>query len=185
MTRCKICKTEFQRRSMTQKCCSPGCAEIYGREQARKEAAKKARAETKMRKEKSKSIADFKDEAQRQINLYVKWRDWGKPCISCDKPHKFDDIRHASHFKSRGSNSSLMFNLWNVNMSCHSCNWKKGGNIAEYLPRLREKIGVDKVEYLLNAPRSRKFDKEYLLRLKAIFAKKAARQKKKLLLSTN
>lgn len=184
MTKCNICRSEFQRRSMTHKCCSVECAEIYGREQARKESAKNARAETKARKEKLKTNSDLANDAQKEVNKYVNLRDFHTPCICCGKS-PYIGVRHAGHFKSRGANSFLKFNLWNINSCCYSCNVMKSGNIGEYRPNLIAKLGIEKVAFLEAAPRSRKYDKEYLLRLKAIFAKKAARQKKKLLLSTN
>ena len=181
MTKCQICRAEYIKQRMMQKCCEAiECLIIIGRKKTIADAQKAERIANKIQKEKSKSSAEYKDEAQKAINKYIKFRDWGKPCISCDRPHMFADTRHASHFKSVGSSSFLRFNLWNINMSCHSCNWKKGGNIANYIPRLREKIGFDKVEYLLIAPKSRIYSKEYLIRLKRVFAKKTLRAEKRI-----
>ena len=179
MTKCKQCGEQFTRKRLTQKVCdypSP-CAAEWGKREAVRRRIEQDRLEYKASKERLKKLTDYENEAQRYVNSYVKWRDWGLPCISCDKPHGFSEIRHASHFKSVGANTFLRFNLWNINMSCHQCNWKKGGNILEYIPRLEKKIGVDKVEYLKNAPRQIKFTKEYLVRLKEIFIKKSSRQK--------
>ena len=40
---------------------------------------------------------------------------------------------------------------------------------------LIELIGIEKVEYLENAPRVRKYEKEYLERMRMVFAKKTRR----------
>ena len=70
MTRCVICRSDFKRRSMTQKACSPDCAERYGREKAIADADKQKRKEdkadrldTRERKEKLKSKSDELDRA--------------------------------------------------------------------------------------------------------------------------
>jgi hypothetical protein len=53
------------------------------------------------------------------------------------------------------------------------------GNIAEYYPRLIERIGAEKVDYLHNATRTKRYSIEYLIRLKQVFTKKAKRQEKR------
>jgi hypothetical protein len=177
--KCKICRAP----SLPFKnFCSPECGATLGLqllEKKKRAEAKQVRQADKERKEKLKSTKDYADDAQKAVNLYVKWRDWGKPCVSCGTPHRFDVPRDASHLKSRGSNSALRFHLWNLHMSCVRCNMQLSGNIAEYYPRLIERIGAEKVEYLHNAKRSRVYSKEYLIRLKNIFNKKAKRQEKR------
>ena len=149
-------------------------------EKRKRAEAKNVRAIDKVRAEKLKKPREYADDAQKAVNLYVKWRDWGKPCVSCGTPHRFDVKRDASHLKSRGSNSALRFHLWNLHMACVRCNMQLSGNIAEYYPRLIERIGSEKVEYLHNAPRVKRFSIDYLIRLKNIFNKKAKRQEKRI-----
>lgn len=186
MTRCPICRSQFKRLSMTQKVCreNPACAEQYGREKARRLAekakraeAKRDRLETRERKERLRSAKDWADLAQKAINKYVRVRDQkrGYPCISCGKPLRDDEITHASHYKSRGANSALRFHLWNIHRSCVKCNHFECGNIDGYLPALIERIGIEKVEFLKNHPRSRSYDIDYLKRLNSIFNKKSKR----------
>ncbi len=156
--------------------CGPECAMALGDEAKAKKAriaAKRERLDDIARRDNLRSNEDEADLTQSVVNGYVNVRDAGKPCISCDKPDV--GVRNASHFKSRGSNSALRFNLWNIHSACYSCNMKKGGNIHGYRPRLEAKIGADKVEWLDNHPRSREYSKEYLRRMRAIFAKKTRR----------
>jgi hypothetical protein len=159
---------------MTHKCCSPECAEIFGREQTKKQVAKKEREETKVRKEKITPHKHFLDMTQRVVNKYVLTKFADLPCVACGKS-PYDGVRHASHFKSRGSNSYLRFNLWNIWPCCYSCNFKKSGNIHEMRKGLIEIIGIEKLEFLDNAPRVRIYEKEYLERMRRIFAKKTRR----------
>jgi len=171
----KTCRALFTPRTITHKACSPECALIIA-EDVRK---RKERKEYKERKEKLKSRTSYAEEAQEVFNRYINLRDKNKPCISCDKPaHK--GVRNASHYKSRGAYSALRFNLWNTNTSCYSCNFEKAGNIGEYRPRLIKKIGIEKVEFLENHPRSRIYDKDYLIRLKNIFSRKIKRLKSRI-----
>ncbi len=184
MTKCKICKTEFVRRSMTHKLCGKEeCAIAWGlkeREKRLAKVAKEERAATKIAKQALKKRTEWADEAQDVVNRYVNLRDWGKPCISCDKPHTYGSVRNASHYKSRGAYSAIRFNLWNIHSSCYRCNKELSGNIGEYRPRLIAKIGLEKVEFLENHQRSRKYSIEYLQRIKRIFAKKARRLERKI-----
>lgn len=178
LPRCAICKQRFEPLGKFQaKACGPDCAiELVARDKARIAAAKarKERAEDKRRKEALKTTKDYLDITQRVINKYVltKWRDM--PCICCGKS-AYDGVRNASHFKSRGSNSFLRFNLWNIWPCCYSCNVSKGGNIHEFRPALIKLIGYEKVDFLDNAPKSRTYDVEYLERMRRIFAKKTRR----------
>lgn len=188
MSRCPICRSEFKRMSMTQKVCreNPACAEQYGREKARKLAekakrieAKRDRLETSEKKDSLKTPKKWADIAQKSVNKYVRLRDQAKgyPCISCNKPLRDDEITHASHYKARGANSALRFHLWNIHRSCVKCNHFDGGNIHGYKPALIDRIGLEKVEFLINHPRSRVYDIDYLKRMRDVFNKKAKRVK--------
>ena len=173
--KCKICRDLFMPRTITHKACSPECA----KELAISDRLSAERKDKAKRKLALKSVTSHANDAQSVVNKYIKWRDWGLECVSCGVPHKFDVERHASHLKSRGSSSFLRFNLWNIHMSCVQCNFKKAGNIAQYYPRLVERIGRDKVDYLDNAPKSRQYSIAYLLRIKDIFRRKAKRAEKR------
>jgi 5-methylcytosine-specific restriction endonuclease McrA len=75
---------------------------------------------------------------------FIRIRDEGQMCISCNSWH----TRDASHFYSAGHYPALEFNEDNVHLSCASCNRFKGGNLHEYRKRLIKKIGEDRVKAL-------------------------------------
>ena len=107
-------------------------------------------------RERLKTLSDHLNEAQTACNAYIRYRD-GKKCISCgtEKP----EIQYcAGHFKTRGAHSALRFHPFNIHSQCNkNCNLMKSGNIAEYRPRLIEKIGLDNVEWLEGPHEIQKF----------------------------
>ena len=122
----------------------------------RKESKKKAEEYQRKVKmsEKKKDIeflmtkGEWLKAAQTVFNTYIRLRDEGNNCISCDcsmKGRKGD----ASHFWA-STYSALRFNEDNVHLSCVPCNQFKSGNIQEYRPRLIKKIGMVRVEWLDN-----------------------------------
>lgn len=176
---CKACGEKFAPMfNTTQVVCSPKCALAHApanSEKARKAIAQRDRREIQVRKERLKSRADHAKEAQAVINRYVRLRDAHLGCISCDKPASWGGQWHCSHFRSVGAAAHLRFNLWNMNKSCSQCNAHLSGNIMVYRPRLVEKIGAAKVEWLECNQDLVRHEIPYLKRLKAIFAKKCRR----------
>jgi hypothetical protein len=155
---------------MSQKACSPKCAIRLGK------AAKKEKAERdKARKVKLKTKREWADELQVIVNKYVRLRDKDLPCCSCDKPASWQGQWHASHFRSVGAASGLRFHLWNIHKSCSICNNHKSGNLEGYRPRLVEKIGQDKVDWLYTQNEIIKYDIEYLERFIRIMKRKVKR----------
>ena len=176
--KCRICRAPNRQFKTT---CSIDCESILGEKLLAKKKlndARKERASDKVRKEKLMSISDHLNLTQTVFNKYVNEKYKHMPCLACGKD-PYSGVRHAAHFKSRGSNSFLRFHLWNVFPCCYSCNVEKGGNIHEYRVNLIKLIGIEKVEFLDNAPKSRKYQIEYLTRMRAIFAKKTRRLKVK------
>ena len=104
--------------------------------------------ETKRLKESIKPKSKWLSELQALVNKYVRLRDITEGCISCDKASNWSGQFHCGHYFSRGHSSSLRFNLWNMHKQCSVCNNHLSGNIGEYTPRLIEKIGVDRFDYL-------------------------------------
>ena len=176
---CKACGEKFAPMfNTTQVVCSPKCALAHApanSEKARKAIGQCERHEIKVRKAKLKSRADHAKEAQAVINRYVRLRDAHLGCISCDKPASWGGQWHCSHFRSVGAAAHLRFNLWNMNKSCSQCNAHLSGNIMVYRPRLVEKIGAAKVEWLECNQDLVRHEIDYLKRLKSIFAKKCKR----------
>ena len=182
--KCKnpACGISFPPQRLGQAVCSPKCALAIApanTERARKAIAQRDRREIQVRKEKLKSRADHAKEAQAVINRYVRLRDAHLGCISCDKPASWGGQWHCSHFRSVGAAAHLRFNLWNMNKSCSQCNAHLSGNIMVYRPRLVEKIGAEKVEWLERNQDLVRHEIPYLKRLKAVFTKKVRRLEKR------
>jgi len=182
--KCKnpACGISFPPQRLGQAVCSPKCALAMApanTERARKAIAQRDRREIQVRKEKLKSRADHAKEAQAVINRYVRLRDAHLGCISCDKPASWGGQWHCSHFRSVGAAAHLRFNLWNMNKSCSQCNAHLSGNIMVYRPRLVEKIGAEKVEWLERNQDLVRHEIPYLKRLKAVFTKKVRRLEKR------
>ncbi|MBL1311260.1 MULTISPECIES: recombination protein NinG [unclassified Pseudomonas] len=179
--RCPECRAMFTPSRSSQAVCGEiECAIAHGKSEKVQASAKKAladigRADIKVRKEKLKTRADHAKEAQAVINRYVRLRDAHLGCISCDKPATWGGQWHCSHFRSVGAAAHLRFNLWNMNKSCSQCNAHLSGNIMVYRPRLVEKIGAEKVEWLECNQDLVRHEIPYLKRLKAVFTKKAKR----------
>ena len=146
-TKCKVCGCYFVKTiSSTQKVCSPKCAIILSKEQARKKKEKEERAGRRERKAKLKSRSEWLKDAQSVFNKFIRLRDKNEPCISCGKYHTGQ--YHAGHYRSVGACPELRFCELNVHKQCAPCNDHKSGNIIEYRINLVKKIGVDKVEWL-------------------------------------
>jgi hypothetical protein len=131
-----------------------------------------------VKREKLKTRAEWAREAQAAVNKYVRMRDYHLGCVSCDKPASWPGQWHASHFRSVGAASAVRFSLWNIHKSCSICNNWKSGNLSDYEPRLREKIGGSKVDWLRTQNQCVSYSIEYLKRLKSVFNKKARRLEK-------
>jgi hypothetical protein len=176
--KCKACGTLYVKTRPLQSVCSIPCSLKVAREKTQKTIKEKDRQDKKAvreKLEKLKTRKEWADEAQVVVNKYVRLRDAHLGCVSCDKPASWDGQWHASHFRSRGAASAIRFNLWNIHKSCSICNHFKSGNLAEYEPRLREKIGGDKVDWLRTQNQQADFSIEYLKRLKKVFSQKIKR----------
>ena len=149
--KCRICKTEFEPFNSIQVWCSPQCGyELSKKKQEAKSkrAEQEFKKETRKRKDALKSKSDWLDDAQKACNAYIRERDKHKGCISCGTMNP--DIQYcAGHFKTRGGHPELRFHPLNIHLQCNkNCNLMKSGNIAEYRPKLIERIGLDHVEWL-------------------------------------
>lgn len=172
------CRASFVPQRLGQAVCSPKCGlaiKEVNQAKARKSLAQVGRADIKVRKEALKSRGDYAKEAQAVINRYVRLRDAHLGCISCDKPATWGGQWHCSHFRSVGAAPHIRYNLWNMNRACSVCNNHLSGNIAGYRPKLIEKIGQNKVDWLESNHSVARHDIPYLKRIKAVFTKKCRR----------
>jgi hypothetical protein len=149
----------------------------HGMDKAKTIRERQHKAETKTRKDKIKTKTEWLTEAQAAVNAYVRIRDRGKPCVSCGKPDNGTHQRHASHYRSVGACSSLRFNLKNVYASCQQCNTSKSGNLLEYRIRLKARYGESLVEWLESQNEPKRYETDYLIRLRDVFRKRVNRLK--------
>lgn len=175
--RCKVCREYFTPRSSFAKACGPVCAQEY----VRLEKAKKDRQERQKGLQALKTKRDYIKEAQKAWNSYVRARDAGKPCCSCGATpgQVFGGSMDCSHYRSIGAAPHLRFHLHNAASACVKCNRWLGGNVVALRAGLVERIGEEKILALEANNAIRKFDQEYLLRIKKIFTKKAKRTLKR------
>jgi len=100
---------------------------------------------------------------------YIRLRDKGKPCISCDEP--YNPNHQAGHFYKAETFSTLKFLETNIHGQCVGCNIRKDGNESEYRVRIPKRIGEeDFIELELLAQKDKlidhKWDREELVRIR-------------------
>jgi len=177
---CIHCGKDFTPKySAMQVACSLRCAASHAKKQ-RLAKEKVERETTKKRKEAVKRRSEWEDECRRIVQKIARLRDRHDGCISCHLGPNWDGQWHGSHFRSHGACSVLQFNLWNIHKSCSSCNRDKGGNIINYRPRLVEKVGAARVEWLECQNGTFKPPIEYYIRFKAVMGKRLRRMEKRL-----
>lgn len=176
--KCKACRQPFTAVRPLQAACSPVCALTIARDAREKQ----ERAATKAQREKLKTRSDWLKDAQAAVNKYVRLRDIGKPCISCDAlpEQKRGGTMDAGHFRSVGSAPHLRFYTLQIAAQCVKCNRYLGGNAVEFRRGLVLRYGLAKIEAIESAQGSPKWTVDYLKRLKKLMAKKARRVEKRL-----
>ena len=142
-------------------------------------AAKEERKADRAKRDAIKTRQEWLAECQAIINRIVRLRDIDEPCISCDRPASWDGQWHASHLRSVGSASAVRFNLWNIHKACSICNNHLSGNIAKYLPRVRRKIGDERVDWLYTQNQVTKYEIGYLRRFKSVMGKRLKRMERR------
>lgn len=187
--KCPICSTEYTPRSSLQKVCHNYlCAIAFNKKREEQLAAREQRKQERLqrddlrqRRERLKGKSEWNREAQAAVNKFIFWRDYGNPCIACGKPLNYG-VRggavDASHYRSRGAAPWLRFNVFNNNAGCVHCNRDLSGNLIPYRINLIEKFGLHRVERIEHDNTVRKFDIEYLKRVKAIFTRRARHYEK-------
>ena len=156
--RCKVGKELFVPIKFGQPTCFKHAGE-YLRDQRAKKLKVKQREQRKVMRSNIKTYSDWQKELQVLVNRYVRLRDSGGKCISCDRVLRESKGKggfvDASHFWSQGGNPSVRFDLDNIHSACIYCNRDKHGNLLEYRPRLIKRIGrkrFDALEQRKNTP---------------------------------
>lgn len=162
-----------------QSACSVACAIELGKKARAKSDAAKAKAErqeVKARKEKLKSRSDWMREAQAAVNLFVRLRDEGLPCISCGRHHQGE--WHAGHYLSRGAHPELALDPRNLAAQCQPCNVHLSGNQINYRKGLIARHGIGLVEWLEGPHPALKLTIEEIKAIRDDYRARAAKMKK-------
>ena len=139
--KCKECGGNFTPFKTTQVVCGAKCA-------AKLAEAKVWKERKKVMIENTRTRTEWLSLLQIVFNKYIRLRDAGKPCISCDRPltSKFD----AGHFFSVGRYPNLRFCEDNVHGQCVHCNQHLHGNHLEYNERIQHRISSFNYVVLMN-----------------------------------
>ena len=111
----------------------------------RKEVKAKDRQETKEKKEKLKTLGQYKNDLQKEINTIVRLIDKGHPCIAT-KSH--NGKQNAGHYIGVGSNDTLRFHLENIWLQSEHSNMWKSGDTLRYQDGIVSLYGKDYLERL-------------------------------------
>lgn len=144
-------------------CCSVKCA-------IENERLKKIRKQQRRERKALKSRGDWMKEAQSAFNKFIRARDAGQPCISCQREH--EGQWHAGHYRTVGANPELRFHEDNCHKQCSVCNNHLSGNLINYRINLVEKIGVDAVEILEGPHEPKKYTIDDLKKIKQTYKRK-------------
>ena len=139
MPRCKNCKDKFEPIRFNHKyCLKDECIKAFVAE-----VKEKTWKETKTRmKSDLKTTQDWLKEAQTIFNKYIRLRDMGLLCISCNTiPKK----KNAGHYFSSGGHSNVRFDEDNVHLQCEHCNTFLSGNLLNYQIGIEKRIGAEKL----------------------------------------
>jgi len=165
--KCKYCKSVFTPINSLQKnCFEPLCVSDWINEVKEKN-WKRKKAKLKMD---LMTTQDYVKLAQQVFNKYIRLRDAGNVCISCQKkPLK----ENAGHFYNANNHWSVRFDERNVHLQCEHCNTYLSGNLIYYRENLLKKIGYEEFENLsVEAMKTRKFTIEELKEIISTYKKK-------------
>lgn len=154
MPKCKICKEKFTpiRSSLEPTCNNYDCKVSYALTVVEKQKiAKDKKAKDDWSKEriqikkKLKSLSDWKNDLQKEINSIIREIDKGHGCIATGSLNgKFN----AGHYVGVGANQTIRFHLENIWLqSEHSNSWKSGDTLR-YQEGIIKLYGKDYLDYL-------------------------------------
>jgi len=165
--RCKNCKNKFEQVRFNQKfCLEPECVRVW----VESEKAKQWKKTKQKAKQDLMTLSDYLKLAQQVFNKFIRLRDKGNVCISCQKkPLK----ENAGHFFNANNHYNVRFNEDNVHLQCEHCNTYLSGNLLEYRKHIILKIGIERFNILeAESKQTRKFTKDELKETINIYKKK-------------
>lgn len=165
--KCFNCKEEFLPFNTLQKFCLKNeCIKAMVEIQKEKEWLKKK----KKLIENLKTSNDYLKIAQQVFNKFIRQRDAGLNCISCNKLPKKEN---AGHYYSQGGHSNIRFNEDNCHLQCEHCNTYLSGNLLNYQIGIEKRIGAERLmELQAIAHDTKKWTKDELKELIEFYKKK-------------
>lgn len=166
--KCKQCRRYFSPMNSLQQVCSYQCALKFN-------SKKEVNNRMKNLKRGLKTKSDYLNTLQVIFNTYIRLRDKGKTCISCNK--RLIENYDAGHFYTVKNYSFLRFNEDNVHGQCGQCNQHLHGNLIEYSRKLKLRIGGKRFieleenrhkELLLSVEEIKELITKYKLKIKEV-----------------
>lgn len=184
--KCKVCESEYEQFSSTQRTCSLLCSiEDVRREAERKRKRSEAviRKDLRERKQKLKTRSQWIRDAQDNAYApYIRYRDKDEPCISCGRydweiTENFQGGKwDCGHFLTVGARPELRFHPLNAHKQCKSCNGGSGKFTMknhtvsqQYEVNLVKKIGLEKVLWLEGKHEAQHWTIEDIMEIKAYY----------------
>ena len=166
LPKCKKCKEEFAKITPLQNKCFT-CTVAESKLLVAKKLDKEWKVRKKAGKEKLKTITDYRAEARKIFQRWIRIRDLGKTCISCDV--LLTDIRDydAGHYYP-ANHCNLIFNPNNTNGQCVACNHHKSGNLIEYRKGILARYGGEvlrELDDIADDKTTRTLSKEYYIQI--------------------
>jgi hypothetical protein len=171
--KCRYCKEDYFPKTTLQKCCTNyECIK-----QAVKDAELKTwnKKKTKLKKD-LMTASDWLKITQQTFNKFIRERDKGQLCISCEqKPKK----ENCGHYFSAGGHSNLRFNEDNCHLQCEHCNTFLSGNLLNYQIGIEKRIGGERLLQLHElAHVTKKWTIEELQEINTVYKEKLKELKK-------
>lgn len=155
--KCIICKNSFEPfKSSLEKCCGEiDCKVKYSMmivEKQKKAQEIKVKKDWRKQKaeikEKIKTLTDWHNDLQKEINAIVRTIDSQHSCISSQRPlgKSFD----AGHLFGRKSNPQIRYQLFNIFAQSVHDNQHKSGNPLEFVDGIEKTFGTEIKDYCLS-----------------------------------
>lgn len=155
-----------------------GCYKQYEKQRETIPTIKKEKISTHLPVERegikrNKRKQDIIESTREVCHKYIRLRDRGKSCISCQR--SWDESFHAGHFFKSELYSGLRFNELNINGQCPNCNIFKDGNSHGYSIGITLKYREDQVKQLYlesHQNKQYKWDVDELLEVQRYYKEK-------------
>jgi hypothetical protein len=154
MKKCKVCGDKFipQFSSLDPVCTKYDCRVEFALKTAeksklakQKDFAKRAKLEKRELRENLKTLSDWKEDFQKEINALVRAIDEGWGCIATNT---LQGKRNAGHYVSVGANNTIRFHLENIWVQSEHSNTFKSGDTIRYQDGIRRLFGQEYLDYM-------------------------------------